>query len=214
MVVDADPLAAAAIARALRAEPDLDVVAVARSGEEGLELADARPPDVVVLDVGIEEEQEGLHVLRGLFEREPPPAIMVLSTVDDDELALRCLRAGACGFLPKSVSIDVLPRIVRAISRGEAVLTRALTAKLVRRLREAPDTDAGLRPVRSRLSSREWEVLDLLRQGASTVEIAEQLGMARETVRSHVKRILRKLDAHSREEAAARARELVTGTPA
>jgi two-component system, NarL family, response regulator LiaR len=208
VVVDGDPLAVRAITRTLAAEPDLKVVGTALEPADGLALVLRTAPDVVVLDVGPRDD-EGLDLLQALCAAAPQPAVMVLSTLDDDQLALRCLRMGACGFLAKTVSIEVLPRIVRAVARGEAVLTRALTTKLVHRLREVPESDVGLRPVRSALSSREWEVLDLLRAGAGTRAIAEELEMAPETVRTHVKRILRKLDAHSREEAAERARQLV-----
>lgn len=208
VVIDADPFATRAIVRVLSAAPDIQVVGSALEGPAGMSLAAEHHPDVVVLDVDL-RDADGVELIGALHTMDPPPGIVVLSSRDDPDLAFRCLRAGANGFLPKRVSVDALPRIVRAVGKGEAVLTRTLTTKLVERLREMPEGGRGLRPVRSQLSSREWEVLDLLRAGASTRSIAEELGLSTETVRSHVKRILRKLDAHSRAEAAELAGQLL-----
>lgn len=210
IVVDADPLARMAIARAVDAAADLVVAGQAGDGPAALALVASQRPDVLVMDARLGPAEDGLAVLRAIHREHPQLALMVLSSIEDDDLAFAALRAGACGFLGKGVSIEALPRIVRAVARGEAVLTRALTTKLVKRLRELPESGAGLRPVRSDLSSREWEVLDLICTGASTRQIAGDLGLSTETVRSHVKRILRKLDAHSRAEAVERARALLS----
>ncbi len=174
-----------------------------------MSLAAEHHPDVVALDVDL-RDADGVELIGALHTMEPAAG---------DRRAVQPRRprprvplpAGGRErlFLPKRVSVDALPRIVRAVGKGEAVLTRTLTTKLVERLREMPEGGRGLRPVRSQLSSREWEVLDLLRAGASTRSIAEELGLSTETVRSHVKRILRKLDAHSRAEAAELAGQLL-----
>ena len=121
------------------------------------------------------------------------------------------LSSGASGFLPKTVSLETLPRAVRAAAAGEAVVTRRLTAELIDRLRRSSPDGTGLRPVRSELTSREWEVLDLLCRQLSTDEIADTLVLSHETVRSHVKNILRKLGVRSRKEAIEVARELRSG---
>ena len=111
------------------------------------------------------------------------------------------LRAGAIGFVPKSVSLDVLPRIIESAHRGEAVISRRLTMRLVDQVRRVREDGTGLRPVRSPLTSREWEVLDLMCEGQSTDDIADGLVLSAETVRSHVKSILRKLGVRSRRDA-------------
>ncbi len=210
MVVDGDPLALRALTRALRVDAGLRVVATALDLEQALQGA-AREPDVAVVDAWLRGTGSP-EVIGQIHRIAPHTAILVLSSIDDDEVAFKVLRRGACGFLPKEIGADVLPRVVHAIARGEAVLTRTLTAKLVQRLRDTPETGPGFRPVRSSLSSREWEVLDLLMADCSTREIASELDLAAETVRSHVKRILRKLGAHTRAEAVTSARALMSNS--
>jgi two-component system, NarL family, response regulator LiaR len=207
LVVDADPLATRAMVRALDGETGIRVVATATDVAQAVQMAALRP-DVILLDAQLASGEE-LETLSRLRDIDPTQPIMVLSSVDDDELAMRALRMGAVGFLPKALATGVMPRIVRAVGRGEAVLSRALTTKLVERLRSVPESGRGLRPVRSDLSSREWEVLDLICAGESTRSIAGELGLSIETVRSHVKHILRKLGAHSRAEAMKVAEQLL-----
>lgn len=208
LVVDGDPLVLRTLARQLQAEEGLRVTAVALDADHAFASAGQQPPDVAVIDPWL-QGLGGPEVIAELHRLSPKTSILVLSRNEDAELALAVLRAGASGFLPKEVSQEVLPRVVRAIARGEAVLTRTMTRRLVERLRELPEPGAGLRPVRSVLTSREWEVLDLLVAGLGTRDVAAELELSTETVRSHVKRILRKLGAHSRAEAIERARALV-----
>lgn len=211
VVIDADPLARGAIVNRLAADPGLELRgAFADIGAAVRALADATP-DVVVLAVRT-GSGDGVSALEEVRRADTQAAILLLASADDPDLGLRALRAGASGFLPKSIALDPLPRILKSMARGETVLTRAMTTALVERLRQTPVDARGLRPVRSTLSTREWEVLDLICEGASTPRIAEELGMSIETVRSHVKRILRKLGAHSRSEAAERAREMLAAT--
>jgi DNA-binding CsgD family transcriptional regulator len=115
----------------------------------------------------------------------------MLSSSNDDDLGVLCLRMGACGYLTKTINVESLPRAIRAAGDGEAVVPRRLTARLVDAVRRTPEDGAGLRPVRSPLTAREWEVLDLLCQGMSTDDIADALVLSSETVRSHVKSIQR-----------------------
>lgn len=200
VVIDHDAIVRRAIVSAL-AEGDILTVAETASGREGVRSAADLAPAVVIVDPEL-PDIAGLDLIAALRRDAPRTAILLLTTVEDDEFAIRALREGASGFLSKRFSLDALARIVRSISSGEAVVTRALTMRLIERLRAMPETGAGLRPVRSALSSREWEVLDLICAGAGTREIAVDLELSVETVRSHVKRILRKLGAHTRDEAA------------
>jgi NarL family two-component system response regulator LiaR len=208
LIVDGDPLALRALTRALQGDEGLRVVATALDVESALNAAAELQPDVAIVDAWL-RGAGGPDVVSSIHRIAPRIAILVLSPQQDDELALQVLRRGATGFLPKEIGADVLPRVVHAVARGEAVLTRTLTTKLVERLREIPMPGPGLRPVRSSLSSREWEVLDLLVADRGTREIAQELGLSPETVRSHVKRLLRKLGAHSRAEAVQQARALL-----
>ena len=111
------------------------------------------------------------------------------------------LRAGADGHLVKGLAYEDLVAAVRSAADGEPVLAPAVARRLIERLRALPDGGLGVRPVRSTLTSREWEVLDLLCAGLSVDDVADRLVLARDTVRTHVKRILRKLGVHSQAEA-------------
>jgi len=212
LIIDADPLSARALRAALADARDVEVVGTAPDVEAGAVLAADAAPDVVVVDARIIEVDEP-SFLRAVSVRGRHPAVLVLARAYDDEVGIRTLRRGAAGYLPKQVSLDALPRIVRALAAGEVVLSRELATMLVNKLREVPESGIGLRPVRSPLSTREWEVLDLLRAGASTRRIAEELDLTVETVRSHVKRVLRKLGAHTRAEAIEIAQSLMARRP-
>jgi DNA-binding NarL/FixJ family response regulator len=200
LIIDSDPLSGRALRAALAGARDIDVVGTATDMRAGAVLAADSRPDVVVVDARLAETEETTF-MRALAVGDRQPAVLVLARAYDDETAVRTLRRGAAGYLAKQVSLDALPRIVRALAGGEMVLSRELATTLVRKLREVPESGMGLRPVRSPLSTREWEVLDLLCAGASTKRIAEDLDLTVETVRSHVKRVLRKLGAHTRAEA-------------
>jgi len=199
LVADDDPLARRVVCDTLQAA-GIVVVAQAADGREALELASYYRPEVVV-SAFVMRVADGTEVARTLAREHPEIKVLLLSAVDDDALALVGLRAGAAGFLPKTVAVEALPRAVEAAARGEAVVSRRLTMRLIEALRGLREDGAGLRPIRSPLSAREWEVLDLLCAGASTAEIAAQLVLSIETVRSHIKSILRKLHVASRQEA-------------
>lgn len=204
-VADRDPYASRALVAALEDAPDIDVTAFATAAEI-VERTATDPPDVLLLD----DLDEDCALLRSVRAASTTAALLVVAQRDDDEShAVQILRLGADGFLSKRVDVDVLPRVVRAMARGEVVVSRRLARRLVNELRSVPSGSAGVRPVRSALSDREWEVLDLLRAGCSTPEVAAELGVCASTVRSHVKHLLRKLDAASREEAVETAQTLI-----
>ena len=160
-------------------------------------------------------ELDGILATRQILKVVPDQLVIVLTGVDDedDELGLLALRAGAAGFLSKDVDIDALPRTLEAVRAGEAAISRRMTKRVIEQLRSAPGGSSGMRPVKSPLTAREWEVIDLLKATRSTDEIAADLVLSTETVRSHVKNILRKLDVRSREEAVAAADRMRNATP-
>ncbi|HWV85489.1 MAG TPA: response regulator transcription factor [Capillimicrobium sp.] len=210
LVADDDPLVRSAVRDALSERAGIRIDGEAVNGEEAVALALRRRPDVVLLDVGI-PRVDAVTVTRRIRSSAPGVEVVVFSSSPDDEVGLLGLRAGAAGFLLKDVSSDALARALRGIQRGEAAVSRRLTRQVLESLRRAPDAGAGMRPVWSPLTSREWQVLDLLCEGASTEAIAERLVLAVETVRTHIKHVLAKLGAHSREEAIAVARQLRSG---
>ena len=186
--------------------PGVLVIAEACNGREAVEFALYYRPDVVMMDV-VMPELDGISATRQILKMAPQQLVIVLTGADeeDDELGLLALRAGAAGFLSKDVDFDTLPRTLEGVVAGEAAISRRLTKRVIEQLRSAPRGSSGMRPVKSPLTAREWEVIDLLKARRSTDEIAAELVLSTETVRSHVKNILRKLDVRSREEAVAAA---------
>jgi DNA-binding NarL/FixJ family response regulator len=157
-------------------------------------------------------EMDGIEATRRIHEQDSQIRIVLLTGSADDTLGLRGLRAGAAGFLTKDMELTSLTRALRGSLAGEAAISRRLAMQLIRQYRSVPAGGVGLRPVRSQLTGREWEVLDLLSGGATNDDIARQLVLSSETVRSHLKNLYRKLGVRSREEAvqaAGRMRELV-----
>jgi DNA-binding NarL/FixJ family response regulator len=160
-------------------------------------------------------EMDGIEATRRIYEHDPSIRVVLLTGAGDDELGLRGLRAGASGYLSKEVELEALPRALRGALDGEAAISRRLAMQLIERYRAAPSGGAGLRPVRSRLTDREWEVLDLLSTGATTEQIAKSLVLSSETVRSHLKNLYKKLEVNSRDEAVRAASKLrsLSGLP-
>jgi two-component system, NarL family, response regulator LiaR len=201
VIADDDPFARRLVKDVLE-RAGVIVIAEARDGRQAVELTLHHLPDVVVLDV-VMPGFDGIWATREIRRQLPAQLVVVLTGAgsEDDELALLALRAGAGGFLSKELEIEALPRAVQALRQGQAAISRKLTLAVIERLREVPNGSSGMRPVKSPLTAREWEVIDLLKATRTTDQIAGELVLATETVRSHVKNILRKLDVRSREEA-------------
>ncbi|HWM08580.1 MAG TPA: response regulator transcription factor [Solirubrobacteraceae bacterium] len=209
LIADDDPLVRRLIRDTLQAD-GITVIAEAPTGREAVELALFYRPDVVVMDYMM-PEMDGIEATRRIYEQDPSLRVILLTGARDDALGMRGLRAGATGFLSKDMELTALPRALRGALEGEAAISRHLAMELIQHYRMAPMGGMGLRPVRSNLTDREWEVLDLLSGGASTDDIARRLVLSSETVRSHLKNLYRKLEVRSREEAveaAVRMREL------
>jgi DNA-binding NarL/FixJ family response regulator len=198
LIADADPFARRAIRDALQAAEGIAVVADACDHREALELARHFRPDVVLVEMAL-PGGGGIDVAREIGRDVAGTRVAMLSTPYDEEAALGALRAGAVGYLSKDDDPEDLRHVVRRIANGEAVIPPTLARRAIECLCELPD--GGWRPVRSRLTSREWEIVDLIGTGASTVGIADELVLSRATVYSHVKSLLRKLGVHSRQEA-------------
>jgi DNA-binding NarL/FixJ family response regulator len=200
VVADGDPLARRTIRAALE-RAGLDPVEEAAGTDEALALVRRRRPALLVTEAALE-------LVARVAAEAPEVRIACLTAVQDDELALRALRLGATSWIPKALDPAELPAALRAAAAGEPVIPGRLTALLVERWRRAAAGGMGLRPVRSPLTPREWEVLDLLSRGAGTREVAGALGLTVDTVRSHVKHVLRKLGVSSRAQAVEAARRL------
>jgi NarL family two-component system response regulator LiaR len=212
IIVDDDPLARRSIKDVLQSAGFI-VIAEAPTGREAVELVVHYRPDIVLMDIlmpGI----DGIEATRLILERVPDARIVLLTSGVQQDVAMMGLRTGAVGFLQKDVDLEALPRALAGTVDGEAAISRRLALHLIERLRRTREGSIGMRPVRSTLSGREWEVLDMLCEGSGTEDIADILVLSTETVRSHVKSILRKLGVSSRSEAIASAARLREEDPA
>jgi NarL family two-component system response regulator LiaR len=199
VIADDDAVFRSGVRAALQ-EAGIIVIAEADSGRDAIDLAVHFRPDVVLMDV-VMVGMDGISATRAIAARAPEVRVVLLTSSDDAELGMIGLRAGANGHLVKGIDLGELVVAVRQAAGGDPVLAPDVARRLIERLRALPDGGLGVRPVRSSLTSREWEVLDLLCAGLSVDEVADRLVVARDTVRTHVKRILRKLGVHSQAEA-------------
>jgi two-component system, NarL family, response regulator LiaR len=186
--------------RAALQDAGLTVIAEADNGRDAIDLAAHFRPDVMIMDI-VMANIDGLSATRAIAERAPTVRILLLTASDDVELGMVGLRAGAAGHQVKGGPARDIVAAVQRMAAGEPVVGPELTWRLIDSLRALPVGGQGVRPVRSKLTPREWEVLDLLCAGRTVDQIADELVLARDTVRTHVKRLLRKLGAHSQAEA-------------
>jgi DNA-binding NarL/FixJ family response regulator len=191
-------------------QPDFELVWETASAVEALSAAREHAPQVALVDV-ILEDGDGLETAEQMVRDSPDTRVIVLSSSDDDQKAVRALRAGARGYLRKDIELEALPRAVNGVLDGEAAISRRLAMSVVDELRKSPQLGPGMRPTVSELTPREWQVLDLLTTGASTADIAIDLVLSPETVLTHVKNILKKLGVHSRRDAIRQAERLRLG---
>ncbi len=204
LIADQDGLARSMMRMALYAVERVAIVLSAGDGRSALELVRHYHPDVVIIDTGL-PPGGGLPLVAAVGQSAPMSRVVTISS-DDEPSALASLRAGAVGHIDKDVEPDELARLVVRAADGEAVVSPRLLNPLLELVRGIPSD--GWRPLHSRLTTREWEIVELLGQGATTPHIAEHLVLSPATVYSHVKSVLRKLGVHSRRDAVAAADRL------
>jgi NarL family two-component system response regulator LiaR len=207
VIADSDPLARRVIRDALQDGTGFVVPGEAACGIEAVELSLHYRPEVTLMEASL-PGMDGLAATRRIRANAPEVRVLIFSRDDREEIQLEALQAGASGFVSKNVPVETVSRVVQSVVRGEAAISRRVTMRLIERLRHLPQNGTGMRPVRSQLTAREWEVLDLLCERKNTREIADALVLSEETVYSHSKNLLRKLSVHSREEAIEAAEQL------
>lgn len=201
VLIDDEPLVRAGLAAIIDSDIGLEVVGEAGDGADAIDLVQRTQPDIVIMDVRM-PQLNGLEATRLLVARQDPPRVLILTTFDSDDYVFEALRAGANGFVLKRAQPEELIRAVYVVASGEVLLypqkVREMAAEAGRR--------EDLASV-AQLSDREQEVLSLMARGLSNVEIAGELFLGSETVKTYVSSLLGKLGARDRTQAVIRAFE-------
>ncbi|MEV6342458.1 response regulator transcription factor [Actinoplanes sp. NPDC051851] len=188
LLVDDHPVVRMGLKGMLDAEPDLTVVGEASSGAEGVEVALAERPDIVLMDLRM-PGGDGVEATGRILAADPGIRVMVLTTYESDRDILRAIEAGASGYLLKDATPAELADAVRAAARGETVLAPSVASTLVRQVRA---------PAPPSLSARETEVLTLVASGLTNADIGKRLFISEATVKTHLLRVFNKLDVADR----------------
>jgi DNA-binding NarL/FixJ family response regulator len=192
LIADARARGRERLRRALEQDERFDVCAEAADSAAAVQAAVRERPELCLLDVRLSEN--GFAAAREIVARLPSTKVVMVTTSTDDDDFLDALRAGAVGYLPKDTDPARLPQVLQDTLDGGAPIPRHLVTRLVAEFRDhGPRRRSVLTDDGHDLTSREWEVLDLLRQGLSTRQIAERLFVSSATVRTHVAALLHKL---------------------
>lgn len=200
LLVDDDALLRSGLKLMLAPEQDIEVVGEAGDGDEVLAAIDRHRPDVILMDVRM-QRVDGIAATKLVHGQPQPPAVIVLTTFDADELVVRCLEAGAIGFLLKDTAPPDIARAIRLAHQGETLLSPTVARQLVAMV--AGDGVAGTKREAARrrlaeLSPRERDVALAIGRGASNAEIAGELHISVGTVKSHASQLLAKLGVDNR----------------
>jgi len=197
LIVDDHAVVRKGLGMVLRLEPDFEVVGEAAGGIEAIELARQFQPSLVLLDF-VMPDMDGEATALALRSATPQAKILMLTGIDLDDRVLNMLAIGVDGYVIKDIEPDELAQAIRAVARGEAYLHPTLARLVLGRMAAQPSPPPLPRP---HLTPREHEVLKLMATPATYRQIAEQLFVSEETIRSHAKRILGKLDQPNRAQA-------------
>jgi DNA-binding NarL/FixJ family response regulator len=197
LLVDDDALVRSGLRMMLAGAPGVEVVDEADDGRGVLAAVDLHRPDVVLMDIRM-PQVDGLEATRLLRAQPSPPAMIVLTTFDADELVLRALRAGAAGFLLKDTPPAEIVRAIEHVHAGESTLSPTVTRRLIALVADGGGRREDARARLETLSAREREVALAVGRGSANAEIARELHMSVATVKAHVSRVMDKLDAENR----------------
>ncbi len=197
LVADDEALVRGGISMILEAQPDMEVVGQAADGAEAVRLSRELSPAVALVDIRM-PGLTGIDATRQIVAQGSSPVrVVILTTFDDDEYLYETMKAGASGFLLKSLPPEQLAQAVRAVADGECLLAPAITRRLIERfVRRPPGITTP--PELAELTNRELEVLRLIASGLSNTEIASSLFLSEGTVKTHVNRLFRKLELRDR----------------
>ncbi len=199
LLVDDHPLFRSGLKALLQRQNDFHIVGEAGDGLEGVKQAELLKPDVVLLDLDM-PVMHGRDALAQILSSQPNLAVLMLTVSEDSDDLAECMRLGARGYLLKNINAEFLLSSIRRAVEGDSVLSPEMTTKLIQRMRQPAQKQNE--PAYESLTPRERETLAWLAQGASNKEIARTLDVAESTIKVHVQNILRKLELHSRVQAA------------
>ncbi|WP_231443067.1 response regulator [Brevibacterium zhoupengii] len=191
ILVDDHPVVRAGLRSVIDAPDHIAVIGEASTGEEALDLVDEFAPDVVLCDLRLGEGIDGIEVTKRLNARPSKPAVLILTTFDNDSEIVAALNAGAAGYLLKDINPEDISTAIEKASRGETYLPPEISSKVV----------AAMRNPGPKLTRRERDVVKLLATGASNAQIAQELFVTEATVKSHLVNVFTKLGVESRSRA-------------
>jgi DNA-binding NarL/FixJ family response regulator len=213
LIADDDALMRAGLVELLTVDPEIEIIGQASTGREAVERARRLAPDVVLMDVRM-PDLDGIEATRELSRAAPGVRVLILTTFEQDDYVFGALRAGASGFLLKRARPEELIAAVHTIAAGDSLLSPSVTRRVIDRMAQQPTPELADQAKLDDLTPREREVLELIARGLSNREIASALVVEESTIRTHVKRILMKLDLRDRVQAVIFAYETGVNRPA
>jgi DNA-binding NarL/FixJ family response regulator len=197
LVADDDDLVRAGLLEVLSNDPTIEIVGQAATGREAVERARRLAPDVVLMDVRM-PDLDGITATRELTRAASRARVLILTTFEQDDYVFGALRAGASGFLLKRARPEELIAGVHTIAAGDSLLSPSVARRVIDRMAQQPTPELADQAKLDELTPREREVLELIARGLSNREIATELVVEEATIRSHVRRILMKLELRDR----------------
>ncbi|PEX93467.1 response regulator [Bacillus cereus] len=195
LLVDDHEMVRMGVSAYLSTQPDIEVVGEAENGRKGSELALQLRPDIILMDL-VMDEMDGVEATRAIIQEWPEAKIVVVTSFLDDEKLYPVIEAGATSYLLKTSRASDITDAVRATYDGETVLEPKVTGKMMSRMRQKKE-----QPLHEELTEREYEILLLIAEGKSNQEVADELFIALKTVKTHVSNILNKLNVSDRTQA-------------
>jgi DNA-binding NarL/FixJ family response regulator len=200
LIADDDDLMRAGLIELLTVDPTIEIIGQAATGREAVDRACQLAPDVVLMDVRM-PDLDGISATRELSRAAPESRVLILTTFEQDDYIFGALRAGASGFLLKRTRPEELIAAVHTIAAGDSLLSPSVTRRVIDRMAQQPTPELADQAKFDELTPREREILQYIARGLSNREIAAALVVEESTIRTHVKRILMKLNLRDRVQA-------------